>query len=244
MVRAGLRTQGDCAYYAGRHARATSGGSHYLQAARTPGRCHPARSAMPRSADKPPAKPGKRRLLRARREVAVWNQIQEEGGCARVHDCTLGAAARTVVQRPTCAATTARQALAGVAALSATAKCAGRPPSRRAPMSAPLGVTGDEPPSMHLRLRSQSSCPTPVRRDHWRRPRGGALAAAGALVQRRPACTEWASHACSARRPSSTGSRFGTSMGAEQRAVRSGGAHPAGQPVAAKALRKSGFETL
>ena len=133
MVRAGRRTQGDCAYYAGRHARATSGGSHYLQAARTPGRCHPARSAMPRSADKPPAQPGKRRLLRARREVAVWNQIQEEGGCARVHDCTLGAAARTVVQRPTCAATTARRALAGVAALSATAKCAGRPPSRRAP---------------------------------------------------------------------------------------------------------------
>ena len=66
MVRAGLRTQGDCAYYAGRHARATSGGSHYLQAARTPGRCHPARSAMPRSADKPLAQPGKRRLLIAR----------------------------------------------------------------------------------------------------------------------------------------------------------------------------------
>ena len=134
MVRAGLRTQGDCAYYAG---SARTGYIRrqpliYLQAARTPGRCHPARSAMPRSADKPPAQPGKRRLLRARREVAVWNQIQEEGGCARVHDCTLGAAARTVVQRPTCAATTARRALAGVAALSATAKCASRPPSRRA----------------------------------------------------------------------------------------------------------------
>ena len=99
------------------------------------------------------------------------------------------------------------------------------PMSAQAPQP-PLGVTGDEPPSMRLRLRSQSSCPTPVRRDHWRRPRGGALAAAGALVQRRSAWTEWAIHACSARRPSSTGSRFGTGMGAEQRAVRSGGAHP------------------
>ena len=103
--------------------------------------------------------------------------------------------------------------------------------SVRVPMSAqapqpPLGVTGDEPPSMRLRLRSQSSCPTPVGRDHRRCPRGGALAAHGALVQRRSAWNEWAIHACSARRPSSTGSRFGTGMGAEQRAVRSGGAHP------------------
>ena len=99
------------------------------------------------------------------------------------------------------------------------------PMSAQAPQP-PLGVTGDEPPSMRLRLRSQSSCPTPVGRDHRRRPRGGALAAHGALVQRRPACTEWAIHACSARRPSSTGSRFGTGTGAEQRAVRSGGTHP------------------
>jgi hypothetical protein len=55
------------------------------------------------------------------------------------------------------------------------------------PMSPPasqpsLGETGDEPPGMRRRLRSQSSCPTPVRRDHRRRSRGGALAAHRALV--------------------------------------------------------------
>ena len=169
----------------------------------------------------------------------VWNQFRE-----RAHGCMLGAAARTVVNGDLCRGSCGR-ARAGDAALSATTTRAGRPPSRRAPaercsgcvgsvcvpMSAqapqpPLGVTGNEPPSMRLRLRSQSSCPTPVGRDHRRCPRGGALAAHGALVQRRSAWNEWAIHACSARRPSSTGSRFGTGMGAEQRAVRSGGAHP------------------
>ena len=174
--------------------------------------------------------------------------MQGGGPCGtnsrRAHGCMLGAAARTVVNGDLC------RGSCGLWRGRVAPRCpppprapAGHPRAERrpcdaaavgsvcVPMSAqapqpPLGVTGDEPPSMRLRLRSQSSCPTPVGRDHRRRPRGGALAAHGALVQRRPACTEWAIHACSARRPSSTGSRFGTGTGAEQRAVRSGGTHP------------------
>ena len=103
------------------------------------------------------------------------------------------------------------RARAGGAEPFATTTRVGRPPSRRAPavrctmqrqrvclcrhrpaaacvpMSPPasqpsLGETGDEPPGMRRRLRSQSSCPTPVRRDHRRRSCGGALAAHRALV--------------------------------------------------------------
>ena len=159
----------------------------------------------------------------------------------------LSAAALTVVNGDLCCGSCGR-ARAGGAALSTTAARTDRHPSCRAPgrvhaaAAACANWTGRLgrrsarraiPGRAHACARACSQPVRPVRRGHQRRPRGGCAGCTQRIgTKRHPTCAEPSIRACPARLPSGKGSRFGTGMGAGQRSGRSGGAHPAGQPVA------------